>query len=145
MGIAKIFSESRSLTGYEPFVNPSRSSGCAPPVSIPAIRLGPQACGFDFASVIDTVPPVEQINVIARAIYQLTPDHHLFGELVYGYSDMILRVSPTPAFFSTYPAGAPYYPTAFATANGLSGDLDVFYRTLTLGPRTDVNMLWPTL
>jgi len=54
------------------FVNPSHASGCAPQVSIPAISFGPQACGFDYASVIDTVPSVEQVNVIARAIYQLT-------------------------------------------------------------------------
>ena len=85
----------------------------------------PQACGFDYASVIDTVPPVEQVNVIARAIYQLTPDHQLFGELVYGYSDLLLRISPSPATGTIPFASGPYYPTAFATANGLSGDLDV--------------------
>src|SRR5205814_142262 len=79
------------------FVNPSHASGCAPPVSIPAIRFGPRACGFDFASVIDTVPPIEQVNVIARAIYQLNPDHQVFGELVYGHSDLLLRISPSPA------------------------------------------------
>ena len=34
-----------------------------------------------------------------------------------------------------YPADGPYYPTDFANANGLSGPLEVFFRTTALGRR----------
>jgi iron complex outermembrane receptor protein len=36
-----------------------------------------------------------------------------------------------------YPAGGPYYPTEFVGANGLSGNLNLRYRTTPLGPETD--------
>ena len=34
-----------------------------------------------------------------------------------------------------YPAGGPFYPTEFAAANGLSGDLDLLFNAAPLGPR----------
>jgi iron complex outermembrane receptor protein len=36
-----------------------------------------------------------------------------------------------------YPAGGPFYPTDFAAANGVAGDLDLAYRTIALGNRID--------
>jgi iron complex outermembrane receptor protein len=54
----------------------------------------------------------------------------------------VSRVTDPQGRPAIYPAGGPYYPTAFAEANGLSGDLQLFYRTMTLGRRvTEVETL----
>ena len=63
----------------------------------------------------------------------------------YSHNSLLQHFSPTPAvFFETtgeqpvfYPAGGPFYPTAFANMNGLSGNLNLEYRTVPLGPRVD--------
>src|SRR5207248_1617317 len=36
-----------------------------------------------------------------------------------------------------YPAGGPFYPTEFAAAHGITGDLSLYYRTAPLGRITD--------
>ncbi len=59
------------------------------------------------------------------------------------HNEMTIKAAPTPVsqFTTTtrepllYPEGGPYYPTAFAAANGISGDLNLFYRAIPLGPR----------
>jgi iron complex outermembrane receptor protein len=86
---------------------------------------------------------VERTSVLGRATFQISPDVQLFAEASYAYHQFGLSIQPTPAWrrFSTqflpvlYPAGGPFYPTDFAAANGLSGDLSVLYRILPLGNR----------
>ena len=127
-------------------LSPAAAAGCAPPVSIPrAPGQGRAPCGYDYASAIDIVPPTEQVSALGRATYQLAPEHQLFGEYLYTYTDLLLHIAASPATRGAtidgqsiyYPAGGPYYPTAFAAANGLSGDLPVAFRTAALGPRAD--------
>lgn len=82
-------------------------------------------------------------SAFGRATFQLRPDVQFFAEASYTYHRFGLTIQPSPAFrgFSTqglpvlYPAGGPFYPTQFATANGLSGDLSLWYRTVPLGNR----------
>jgi iron complex outermembrane receptor protein len=127
------------------FYNPSRASGCTPPQSIPAGPTSPR-CGFDYASVVDTLPPAERISVLAGATWQVDADTQLFARYIFAHGDMKLRIAPTPASEQTtlnhnpilYPANGPFYPTAFAAANGITGPLDLYYRTVPLGPRADV-------
>src|SRR4029079_10956881 len=77
--------------------------------------------------------------------WQVDAHHQLFAQYIYSNNKLTLRTSPTPASQQTtfngdpitYPAGGPFYPTAFAAANGITGDLNLFYRTVPLGPRTD--------
>jgi iron complex outermembrane receptor protein len=129
--------------------NPSYASGCAPPSSLPAtfdIGTGPfPACGFDFAPFTNTIPPAERAGAFGRATLRLDTDHQLFAEAGYQRNKFTFQAAPTPvSFFQTpagtsfhYPEGGPYYPTEFAAANGLSGDLELFYRTVPLGPRVE--------
>jgi iron complex outermembrane receptor protein len=126
------------------YYNPSRASGCTPPQSIPASPTSPR-CGFDYASVVDTLPPAERTSVLAGATWQLNAETQLFARYIFAHGDMKLRTAPTPASEQTtfnhdpilYPASGPFYPTAFAAANGVTGPLDLYYRTVPLGPRTD--------
>jgi len=131
------------------FINPAYAAGCAPPVSVPHAPIpgfSPTPfCAFDSSSVTDIFPPAEQWTAIGRATWQFAPNHQLFAEYVYARNQMQLSVTPTPAsFFTTieftpvlYPETGPYYPAAFAAANGLSGPLNLLYRTIPLGPRVD--------
>ena len=130
------------------FVNPALASGCAPPASIPVSIpfLSQRAfCGYDFASAIDIVPPVERTDVLGRATFALTPEHRLFAEASYTYDRFVFRNAPTSVFQGPgissqpviYPAAGPYFPTEVAAANGLSGDLNLRFRTVPLGPQTN--------
>ena len=124
--------------------NPTRDAGCAPPVSIP---LSPTStrCGFDYLSIIDILPPVERTGVVAGATWQVNAENQVFATYLYGKNDFTLSLAPTPASQNVtfngdpviYPAGGPFYPTQFAAANGISGPLNLFYRTVPLGPRVD--------
>ena len=129
--------------------NPSYASGCAPPSSLPIpVDTGTglfSACGFDSAPFTNTIPPAERAGAFGRAALRLGADHLLFAEIGYQRNTFTIQVAPTPAsFFQTpagisfyYPASGPYYPTDFAAANGLSGNLELLYRTVPLGPRIE--------
>ena len=129
--------------------NPSYASGCAPPSSLPGtfdFGNGPfPACGFDFAPFTNTIPPAERAGAFGRAALRLGADHLLFAEVGYQRNAFTPQSAPTPVSFLTtpggvsfyYPEGGPYYPTDFAAANGLSGNLELLYRTVPLGPRVD--------
>ena len=125
--------------------NPSYANGCAPPDSLPstgAFTRG-DACGYDIARSTTLLPEVERSAAYGRGTLRIGAAHEVFAELAYSDNRLIATRSPTPvAPFDTpeftifvYPAGGPFYPTSFAEANGISGDLPVFYRTVPLGPR----------
>ena len=126
--------------------NPSFASGCAPPYSLPSTSAGApgDACGFDYVAYSMIVPQVERTVAYGRGTVQASADHQLFAELAYSDNRLTISRDPTPIApftnpnftISPYPAGGPFYPTEFAAANGLSGDLDVWFRTMSLGPRT---------
>ena len=126
--------------------NPSYENGCAPPYSLPSTeaRTPGDACGFDFTAYSMIVPEVERGAVYGRATFQLAPQQELFAELAWSDTRTTVSRDPTdvapftnPNFtIVRYPAGGPFYPTAFAAANGLSGDLDILFNTAPLGGRT---------
>jgi iron complex outermembrane receptor protein len=127
--------------------NPTFAGGCAPPYSLPSTvaRTPGDACGFDEAAYGMIIPQSEQRTVYGRATLQPAPEHELFVELAYASNSLTISRSPTPVAANTnpnfvpirYPAGGPYYPSTFAAANGISGDLDLLYRTLPLGGRVN--------
>lgn len=125
--------------GPQGLVNPLAASGCAPPRSFPTVS-GPDtvACGYDPQSLADISPPVERFNALGRATFQVNPDVTLFADFAYSRNRIDLRLPPTATRFVTYPASGPFYPADFAAANGISGDLDLFFRTESLGNRLDV-------
>jgi iron complex outermembrane receptor protein len=125
--------------------NPSFASGCAPPQSLPHQSGGfpGDACGFDYVTYSMIVPQVERTAVYGRGTLQASADHQLFAELAYSDNRLTISKDPSPIVsfanpnnvFIRYPAGGPFYPTEFAAANGLSGDLDLLFDTAPLGPR----------
>jgi iron complex outermembrane receptor protein len=126
-------------------VNPTLAAGCAPPVSIPTqdpfISTTPY-CGYNMASAVNALPPVERVDMVARATLQVDASNQLFAEATYAHNQFTFTSPPVPVLDITtgapvlYPAGGPYYPIEFAAANGIAGDLDLFYRPVQLGPRT---------
>lgn len=118
---------------------------CLPPYSFPTVA-SPRQCRFDYASVIDIVPPSESWNFYGSGRWQFSPDHQLFAEASYAKTESTARVSPSPISSATILSGdqvltvpsSPYYPRAFAQQYGVDGQpLEVFWRGLELGPRTD--------
>jgi iron complex outermembrane receptor protein len=135
--------------GRGPWLNPGFASGCLPPASTPAREFSfgsGQLCLFDPWSVSTIAPEVERWTAFARPTWQIAPGHQLFAEYLYSRTRMTLEFTPTPAAsFATidgtpvlYPANGPYYPTEYAAQHGISGPLDIAFRTLPLGARTDV-------
>ena len=118
-------------------LNPTYPQGCTPPSSLPP----PAECGYDHVTAIDILPAVERANVLARGTLRLNANADLFAEALYSRNQFNTTIAPSPVSPFTiygpnlYPAGGPYYPSEFAAANGLSGDLALFYRAAELGPR----------
>lgn len=123
------------------FLNPTAAAGCDPPASLRVPATSPQ-CRYDEARELDLLPAQEQWNAIARATWEWSAGQQVFAEFVYSRNQVEFGSSPTPAARPQtnqvpviYPAGGPYYPTEFANANGLSGPLEVFFRTTEAGRR----------
>ena len=132
----------------------TRSPGypdCLPPFSFPTLNQATAGqCRFDFASVIDIVPPSETYNAFGQAKFRIAPRHEAFVEAAWQQTKSISRSSPPPISSATLLSGdpvtvspsSPFYPTALATQLGVNGQtLEVFWRGLELGPRTDQNKI----
>ncbi len=125
------------------YVNPAFDAGCMPPVSLPV--PGTAMCGHNTLAVANLLPSLERTNVLGGATWQLNPDNQLFVQYLYSNLQYDLNRNQTAASRDfdagrtplVYPAGGPYYPTEFAAAHGISGDLDLYYRVLPLGPITN--------
>jgi iron complex outermembrane receptor protein len=122
---------------------------CIQPYSFPTLNAATNGqCRFDFASVIDILPPSESYNAFGSARFQIAPKHQLFVEGAWQKTETINRSSPPPISSATILSGdpvttspsSPFYPTQLARDYGLAGQtLEVFWRGLELGPRTDDN------
>jgi iron complex outermembrane receptor protein len=120
---------------------------CLPPFSFPT-TASPLQCRFDYASVIDILPPQELWNIVGKATWQITPDHQAFFEGLYADSKVTGRSSPSPISQATFLSGepvllqpsSPFYPHTFAQQFGIDGKpLNIAWRSLDLGPRTEVD------
>ena len=131
-------------TAFKGTKNPGNPA-CLLPFSFPTAG-SPAQCRFDFASVIDTIPPSEQYNVVGKGVLQLAPDHQLFIEGAVFHGDFTQRISPTPvsSSFTTKPVllfpTSPFYPAAYVTSVGGAANqpIRIAWRGLELGPRTDM-------
>lgn len=147
-----------AFTGATPGVvtDPTRNvypdAGCLVPISYDLDSNG-TGCLYDYASRIDIVPDNEVTSFLGRGVLQVNQDMQLVGEVSYARQKSTFRISETPASEATtkiqpdgttlpllYPAGGPFYP-----GNGivpaipgltLTSDLNLYYRTVELGPRT---------
>jgi len=124
-------------------LNPAYDQGCSPPATLPTTAFGGgRACGYDFATAVDLLPEIERSSALARATWRLNARTDVFVEALLARNTSKISiasapVSPTALGPVLYPVGGPYYPTAFAAANGLDGDLPIWYRALELGPRVN--------
>jgi iron complex outermembrane receptor protein len=127
-------------------VNPTRENGCRPPLSVPVPIPGAELlCGYDIGAPADIYPPAERARVFGRATVDLGRSIQLFAELAHARNRFELTLPATPVdqdFMRgfapvRYPAGGPYYPREFASAVGLSGDLDLSFRLEPLGVRVN--------
>jgi iron complex outermembrane receptor protein len=117
--------------------NPALASGCTPPVSL-AVR---GRCRYDYASQIDIIPPQEKLSAFTSGTLRVNADMQVFGELNYVHNVTTFAVSQTPVSEGVtfagapllYPAGGPYYPTGM----GLTGDLNLYWRAIDGGRRTN--------
>ena len=89
------------------------------------------------------MPEVERTSALVRGTWRLSPDIDLFAEALVGRNRVEAAIAPNPivpiSSFGQlrYPVDGPFYPTDFAAANGLSGDLLISFRATELGPRTN--------
>jgi iron complex outermembrane receptor protein len=96
-------------------------------------------CAYDYARVIDLVPPSEQWKALVAGTWQVTPDHEVYAQFIDSRNRAKYTIAAAPISFVSasgapivLPASSPFYPQGL----GLSGDLsDVRYRTVPLGPR----------
>lgn len=124
-------------------LNPAYATGCLPPVSIPLQGTG--MCVYDQLAVINLIPPVERTNVLGGATWQVDANHEVFAQYLYSYDHytLVRNVVPVSELVTPdrrpliYPYGGPFYPTEFATAHGITGDLNLYYRPYPLGPIED--------
>jgi iron complex outermembrane receptor protein len=132
--------------------NPANPA-CMPPFSFPTVGNSAFQCRFDYASIIDIVPPSESWNAFGAARWQFHPDHQAFLEGAWSRTESTARVSPSPISAATILTGEPvlaipssaFYPHAFAQQYGVDGQpLVVSWRALELGPRTDFNTIEQT-
>lgn len=142
-----VFSFPANVAGPVDLVNPAASTGCARPRSFPIVgAAGTVACGYDPQSLADISPPAERFNALGRATYQPAPDTTIYLDAAYATNRLQLTLPPTAVSSRVttgnvpvaYPSSGPFYPRAWAAANGITGDLDLFYRTEPLGDRVDV-------
>jgi iron complex outermembrane receptor protein len=132
-----------------PFPGGPAPTSCAPPYSLPMLAL-PYACGFDVASVTDTIPEAEKAHAVGRLTWQIDADNQFFAEGSYYWGRFTQRISPQPVasvltnpyvpLSMSLPPTSPYYPAAFVA--GLpDGDptqpLELLYTTVELGPRVN--------
>jgi iron complex outermembrane receptor protein len=122
---------------------------CLPPYSFPTANAATAGqCRFDFASVIDILPPSDTYNAFGQLRVQLAPKHQAFIEGAWQKTTSPSRSSPPPISSATLLSGdpvtvspsSPFYPHDLARRFGVDGQtLEVFWRGLELGPRTDEN------
>jgi iron complex outermembrane receptor protein len=118
-------------------LNPSAPRGCAPPLTLAV--PGTSMCGHDSNNVMNILPPVKRTNAFASATWWIAHDQRVFAQYLYAHNEQvwIRNQAPSSDRRLVYPASGPFYPAAFAAAHGISGDLNLSYRSVPLGPITD--------
>ena len=133
------------------FVNPfgnAYGKNCAAPTSLGTSPTDTR-CRFDYASVIDTITPTEKYSFVGAAAFQINANTKLIAEANYTQQKTTFVISPVPASEATtfngdpllYPVNGKYYPGKGITPGipgvTLSGPLNVYYRTIELGGRSN--------
>ena len=122
--------------------------GCLPPLSY-GLNSNEARCRYDYAASIDVLPPSERTGAFVRGTFQLNADNQLYAEASYQKNKIKFVVSGDPSSEATtfagapvlYPANGKYYPgkgiVPAIPGVTLTGDLNLYFRTLDLGGRAD--------
>jgi iron complex outermembrane receptor protein len=118
---------------------------CLPPFSFQTPGFSAGQCRFDFAAVIDTIPPSEKTNVMGRVTWQFNPSHQAFleGGVYRGKFTQVISPTPVSSDFTVNPVelqpGTPFYPASYIAAQGGDPTVPVrlSYRGLEFGGRSD--------
>lgn len=125
-------------------LNPMAATGCTPPTTLPfrPFPFRTPACGADPAQWTDLLPEVERSSALLRGTVRADAALDLYAEALLAQSRLDRLTSPmlvlpvgNAAGPPVYPANGPYYPSAFAAANNLQGNLLIAWRADQLGPR----------
>lgn len=124
------------VSGTQTF-NPGLASGCAPPASL---AVGGR-CRYDFPYAIDILAPAERTHFYTKLSVQIAETHQAYFDYSYARNRATFVTAPSTASATAtftgakalYPAGGPFYPSGL----GLSGDLNLYWRTVDAGPRID--------
>jgi iron complex outermembrane receptor protein len=127
---------SGSATGSR--FNPSAPK-CNPPASIyaPTSFVGSTACYYDYMQDTEIFPEADRKSALLRGQFALSPDVTLFGEYTWSETETIYRISPLTITNLNYPTTGRYYPTAYATANGVTTPIRLGWRLTEAGNRTN--------
>jgi iron complex outermembrane receptor protein len=137
----------------DPKIGVFPNAGCTPPASY-GLTSTEARCRYDYASQIDILPENEVLSFLGRGTFQLNPDTQIFAEASWAKQTSTFRISQTPASGATtkigadgtralllYPEGGKYYPgngiVPAIPGVALTGDLDIYWRALETGPRTN--------
>jgi iron complex outermembrane recepter protein len=82
-------------------------------------------------------PQSDRTSVLLRGQLAFGANHTGFAEYTESQSSTFYRISPLTVTNLNYPANGRFYPTAFATANGISGALRLNWRLSDAGGRSN--------
>ena len=72
------------------------------------------SCAYDYGADYIISFPVERLNAVSRGTLQISPDHKVFAEALYGHTKATseltpVQISATVANGGVYPVGGAYY------------------------------------
>lgn len=100
--------------------------------------VGDTYCGENTSNWIGIYPEVERVNISGKASKKLGQDHELSLQYIRAETTTTSTVAPTPlAGKVSISPSSPYYPTTNPDGSANSGSLDLYGRTVPLGPRVN--------
>jgi iron complex outermembrane recepter protein len=119
-------------------INPS-APNCNPPATLYSADsfVGSRACYYDYMQDTEIFPASKRISALGRGQFALNADTTLFAEALFSQTKTNYRISPLTVTNLNYPSTGRYYPTAAATANGITGPLRLNWRLAEAGGRTN--------
>jgi len=101
------------------------------------------SCAYDYGADYVMQLPTERTNGVARATFQVNPDHRVFAEAVAAHTTSLAILTPTQISTSlangnAYPVGGPYYQDLSAYISTFDRTKPIIYkwRAWPLGNRT---------
>ena len=105
------------------------------------------SCAYDYGGDYVMQLPTERTNGVARATYQINPDHRVYAEAVVAHTNSLsiltpVQISASMAAGNAYPVNGPYYQDLSAYIPSFDKTKPILYkwRGWPLGDRTQQNV-----